>query len=287
LTREAEIHRLCIDCPYITKLVEFYDFNSGPGSQQHLIMELMEGGDLMHDVLLRRKEMYMDQGPGTLWMTDAEVRVVTWRVLKALQFMHSLSPDGSSVLHRDLKPDNIMLALRGPDGCGDCASAKVADLGHAKELVGVSQTYTSSGIGTVEYMPPEIAAAIVHKREIGHNKALDMWTVGVLVFVCFMQEYPFGGTGDENNPLRPYMMEAVRKRVLGEGLQGTGPEALHGLFPPGSPKAALWEQRNQHGRELMQRLMQREPAERWRVEDALSSPWFAGIEEEQGAGSEQ
>jgi hypothetical protein len=33
--------------------------------------------------------------------------------------------------------------------------------------------------------------------------------------------------------------------------------------------------------------MQREPAERWRVEDALSSPWFAGIEEEQGAGSEQ
>ena len=270
----------------------------------------MEGGDLMHDVLLRRKEMYMDQGPGTMWMTDAEVRVVTWRVLKALQFMHSLSPDGSSVLHRDLKPDNIMLALRGQDGCGDCASAKVADLGHAKELVGVSHTYTTSGIGTPEYMPPEIAKAIDLGVKMAHNKALDMWcvrvvdvaarlpfahtsvlpsirTVGVLIFVCFMQEFPFGSTGAANDPLRHFMMEQVRKTILSKGLRGTGPEALHDLFPPGSAKAEMFEQRNPHGRALMQMLMQSEPADRLRVDDALSSPWFAGIEEEQGAGSEQ
>lgn len=37
--KEAEILRRCVDCPFITRLVAFYD-KSGPGSDQHLVMEV-------------------------------------------------------------------------------------------------------------------------------------------------------------------------------------------------------------------------------------------------------
>ena len=233
----------------------------------------MEGGDLMNDVLLKRKDI---NGAFNAWMTDDEVRIVTWRVLKALEFMHSLSSDGSSILHRDLKPDNVLLARRGPDGCGDCATAKLADLGHAKQLDGVSRTFSET-VGTTEYMPPEFADAILNKSTAGYTKALDMWQAGVLIFVCFVQQYPYGGAGDRRSPQYQLMCTQVNQRILSQGLQGTGPGVLDPLIPPGSMQAVLFEARNVQGRHLMQSLLQRKPEDRPKVADALNHPWFAGM----------
>ena len=236
----------------------------------------------MKDVILKRQVLI--GGTDKPWMSDAEVRIVTWRVLKALEFMHSLSADGSSILHRDLKPDNVMLARRGPDGCGDCSTAKLADLGHSKLLDGVSRTFTDA-IGTAEYSPPEIAAARLSMPTDGHTKALDMWTVGVLLYVCFIHTYPFGTAGDRKKPEVHVKMVSLNRNIVGFGLRGTTPEALRHIVPPGSEQAALFALRNEHARKLMQTLLQAEARDRPRVEDALRNPWFDGIEAEAGAGA--
>lgn len=268
---EAAILKECIGCDFITRMVQFYP--ACDGSSEHLILERMEGGDLMNDVLLRRKSQ---RGQGTPWVSDEEVRIVVWRVLRALEFMHHLSPGGASILHRDIKPDNVFLARLGADGCGDCSTAKLADLGHAKELDGVSRTYTTT-VGTAEYMPPEYAAAQLTHKNVGHTKSLDMWTVGVLIYVCFAHEYPYGGAGDRKHPHAQFYMNDLNKKIMSEGLQGTGPEALRALLPPGSEKAALVEKRSALGRALMTALMQREPTHRLDVQSALQHEWFAGI----------
>jgi len=242
----------------------------------------MEGGDLMNDVLLMRSRVC---NPGAPFMSDEEVRIVTWRILRALQYMHDLSAGGSSILHRDIKPDNVFLAVRGSDGCGDCSTAKLADLGHAKELDGVSRTYTAAGVGTCEYMPPEFAAAAQHVEDVGHTKALDMWTVGVLIYICFAHEFPYGSAGSRNDEYFPWRMSQLNQKIMRNGLRGMGAEALQELVQPGTAKAALFEQHSAQGRALLQALMQSEPKDRLTVGQALQHPWFAGLEAAEGTAS--
>ncbi len=111
----------------------------------------MSGGDLMDGLLLKRRKAL---GDAVAWMTNSETRVVTWRVLKALEYMHCVK----KIVHRDLKSDNVLLARLGADGCGDPATSKLADMGHAKVLEHFSRAF-STDKGTVAYAAPEVAIA--------------------------------------------------------------------------------------------------------------------------------
>ncbi len=116
-------------------------------------VQLMSGGDLMVDVLLKRRTL---RGLAGEWMSAAEVRVATWRILKGLEFMHA-----KKCLHRDLKPENCLLKQRLPDGCGDAATLKLADFGHSKLVPpDVSRAYTNNK-GTAAYAAPEMAAQMI------------------------------------------------------------------------------------------------------------------------------
>ncbi len=81
-----------------------------------MCVQLMSGGDLMDGLLLKRRKAL---GDAVAWMTNSETRVVTWRVLKALEYMHCVK----KIVHRDLKSDNVLLARLGADGFGDPAYA--------------------------------------------------------------------------------------------------------------------------------------------------------------------
>ena len=71
------------------------------------------------------------------------------------------------MLYRDLKPENILI-----DNLGH---AKLTDFGLSKHLeAGVERTYTLAG--TPDYMAPEVI------QNVGHGKAADWWTLGVLVY---------------------------------------------------------------------------------------------------------
>ncbi len=100
----------------------------------------------MEDLLLKRMKL---RAAGAELMNGAEIRVLTWRVLKALEYMHCKK----KMMHRDLKPENILMARLGSDKCGDPASAMVCDFGHSKILA--ESTHTKR-MGTVAYAAPEI-----------------------------------------------------------------------------------------------------------------------------------
>jgi len=89
-------------------------------------------------------------------------------VIEAFAYMHSLN-----VIYRDLKPENLVL--------DDQGYLKVTDFGFAKVVV--NKTFTLCG--TPDYLAPEIVTGQ------GHGKAVDWWTLGVLIYEMIASFPPF------------------------------------------------------------------------------------------------
>jgi len=146
-----------------------------------LVMEYVEGPSL---------QGYLDRWGGV--MPYAEVRLVLDGVLLAMEAAH-----GAGVIHRDLKPDNILVR---PDESG--LHPKVADFGVAKVLEGTQFTVTGAVLGTFRYMSPEQ----VETPEVVDHRA-DIYAVGVTLFQLCTGRCPF-----ETSNNFGLMMAHVRQR---------------------------------------------------------------------------
>ena len=146
----------------------------------------MDGGDL-HEHIIERIAL---RGDTVAAMDEAEVRQVTWRMLQGLKYMH----DVKKMMHRDIKPGNVLLAKRGVDGLGDPTTAKLSDFGTSRQMGDLSRANTL-GLGTVAYTAPEISAAELSgttAAQGGYTNACDVWSVGVSLYVMLVQVYPCG-----------------------------------------------------------------------------------------------
>jgi serine/threonine-protein kinase len=101
-----------------------------------------------------------------------QVLPIYLQVLDALQFAHS-----QGVLHRDVKPDNIMVSPRG--------EVKVMDFGISHVLGQARQTREKTIVGTLEYIPPEQISG----KEIGPWS--DIYSLGALLYETMTARPPF------------------------------------------------------------------------------------------------
>jgi len=109
---------------------------------------------------------------GTL--PPAEIRQVLVQVTRALAYAHK-----SGIVHRDIKPDNIMFDEHG--------LAVVTDFGIAKAASGGKLTGTGMSIGTPHYMSPEQA------RAQSLDGRSDIYSLGVVAYQCLTGRVPFDG----------------------------------------------------------------------------------------------
>lgn len=163
-------------------IVKVYDVSFGD-RLQYIVMEYIEGITL--------KE-YIEQQKVINWK---EAVHFTTQILRALQHAHD-----KGIVHRDVKPQNIMLLQNG--------NIKVTDFGIARFSRGETRTMTESAIGSVHYISPEQA-----RGEITDDKA-DIYSVGVVLYEMITGKLPFESDSAVSVAIMQLQNEAVHPRDI-------------------------------------------------------------------------
>ena len=161
--------------------VSIYDFGVTSEGLVYLVMELVEGQNL--------RQIIKQQGP----LPPATVSEITNQVCSALQVAHQ-----QNVVHRDLKPDNIMV-----NATISGLRVKVLDFGIAKlrDLSTSNLTVTGNVMGTPHYMSPEQCLG----EEIDSRS--DLYSLGVVMYQMLAGSLPFNSA-----TLTAVVMQHVNKQ---------------------------------------------------------------------------
>ncbi len=142
-------------------IVEVYDVGEDNGSY-YIVMEYIEGKQL--------KQLLKKRGKLTL----NEVVDIMSQVTDGMSAAHD-----SYIIHRDIKPQNIMILENG--------LIKITDFGIAMALNSTQLTQTNSVMGSVHYLPPEQASGK------GATIQSDVYSMGILMYELLTGELPFRG----------------------------------------------------------------------------------------------
>jgi serine/threonine-protein kinase len=196
-------------------IVDVYDFGEAADGAMYLAMRFIEGRTL--------KELIARRGR----LTPAEAIGIARQACAALQAAHT-----QGLIHRDVKPQNIMVDARG--------IAHLTDFGVVKALSGPALTQSGMTFGTAAYLSPEQATG----EQVG--PASDIYALGCVLYEMLSGDPPF--TGD--NPA-----VVAYKQVWEE------PAPLHNVAPEVPPSLES----------IVMRCLQKDPARRYPSADALAA----------------
>ncbi len=161
-------------------IVSVYDVGDDKGFH-YIVMELVEGITL--------KKFIEKKG-------RLEIREAVGISIQIAQGMEAAHEHG--IIHRDIKPQNIMISRDG--------KVKVADFGIAKVVS--SDTYTQNAVGSAHYLSPEQA------RGGYYDERSDIYSLGVTLYEMLTGQLPFGGDSDVTVALKHIQSEARPAREL-------------------------------------------------------------------------
>lgn len=171
-------------------IVKVYDVSYGD-KLQYIVMEYVEGITL--------KE-YIEQQGAISWKETVHF---TTQILRALQHAHD-----KGIVHRDIKPQNIMLLENG--------TIKVTDFGIARFSRSETRTMTDTAIGSVHYISPEQA-----RGDITDDKS-DLYSVGVVMYEMLTGQLPFQSDNSVSVAIMQLQTDPVKPREINSSI----PEGL-------------------------------------------------------------
>ncbi|MBC7269804.1 MAG: serine/threonine protein kinase [Streptomyces sp.] len=155
------------------------------GNDLALVMDLVRGTDLR-----TRLERERRLAP------EAAVAIVA-DVADGLAAAHA-----KGVVHRDVKPENILLDMQGPLGPGGSHRALLTDFGVAKLIDSPKRTRATKIIGTPDYLAPEIVEGLPPRASV------DIYALATVLYELLAGFTPFGG-GHPGAVLRRHVTETV------------------------------------------------------------------------------
>jgi len=142
----------------------------------YLVMEFLPGGDFMNLLIEKDK------------LTEDEAKFYIAELILAVESIHKLD-----CIHRDIKPDNILIDKNGHIKLSDFGLAKVSDKLYEQNAVKdenfnpkkMTHKKLYSCVGTAYYVAPEV----LNKK--GYGQEIDWWSVGVIFFEMLVGYAPF------------------------------------------------------------------------------------------------
>lgn len=148
---------------HIVRLLDYQEI----GGSVYLVMEYCNGGDLAE---------YL-HSKGTL--SEDTIRIFLQQIVQAMKSLQS-----RGILHRDLKPQNILLChAEGRRSSPVNTCIKIADFGFARHLQ--TNTMAATLCGSPMYMAPEVIMSQ------NYDAKADLWSIGTIVYQCLTGKAPF------------------------------------------------------------------------------------------------
>jgi len=238
----------------ITSLFDMDIHNVHDFNEIYLVQELMEAD--LHQIIRSEQPL-----------TDAHFQYFIYQICRGLKYIHS-----ANVLHRDLKPGNLLVNA-------DC-ELKICDFGLARgfsEAPEANQGFMTEYVATRWYRAPEIMLSFQ-----SYTKAIDMWSVGCIFAEMLGGKPLFKGRDyvDQLNQILNILGtpdDATLRRVGSERAQ-VYIRSLPKM--PRIPFQNLYPKANPLALDLLSRLLAFDPAQRIVVEQALAHPYLAAYHDE-------
>ncbi|XP_018515638.1 serine/threonine-protein kinase D3 [Lates calcarifer] len=186
--------------------------------QVFVVMEKLHG-DMLEMILSSEKSR----------LPERLTKFLVTQILVALRHLHF-----KNIVHCDLKPENVLLASAEP-----FPQVKLCDFGFAR-IIG-EKSFRRSVVGTPAYLAPEVL------RSKGYNRSLDMWSVGVIIYVSLSGTFPFNEDEDINDQIQNAAF----------------------MYPPNP-----WKEISEEATDLINNLLQVKMRKRYSVDKSLSHPWL-------------
>ncbi|SCU86725.1 LAMI_0D03356g1_1 [Lachancea mirantina] len=195
-------------------------------------------------------------------LTDAHYQSFIYQTLCALKYIHS-----ADVLHRDLKPGNLLVNA-------DC-QLKVCDFGLARgysENPDENNQFLTEYVATRWYRAPEIMLSYQ-----GYTKAIDVWSCGCILAEFLGGKPIFKGKDyvDQLNRILQILgtpPEATLKRIGSKNVQ----DYIHQLgYIPKVPFSRLYPDANPQALDLLEKMLTFDPQDRITVDEALKHPYLS------------
>uniref|UniRef100_W5NJN7 Serine/threonine-protein kinase n=1 Tax=Lepisosteus oculatus TaxID=7918 RepID=W5NJN7_LEPOC len=183
-----------------------------------VVMEKLHG-DMLEMILSSEKSR----------LPERITKFLVTQILVALRHLHF-----KNIVHCDLKPENVLLASAEP-----FPQVKLCDFGFAR-IIG-EKSFRRSVVGTPAYLAPEVL------RSKGYNRSLDMWSVGVIIYVSLSGTFPFNEDEDINDQIQNAAF----------------------MYPPNP-----WIEISGEATDLINNLLQVKMRKRYSVDKSLSHPWL-------------
>ncbi|XP_035247271.1 serine/threonine-protein kinase ULK1 isoform X3 [Anguilla anguilla] len=204
-------------------IVALHDFQE-TASSVYLVMEYCNGGDLA-DCL---------HSKGTL--SEDTIRVFLHQIAGAMRVLQA-----KGVIHRDLKPQNILLSHAGGRKASPSNTCiKIADFGFARYLQ--SNMMAATLCGSPMYMAPEVIMSQTYDAKA------DLWSIGTIVFQCLTGKAPFQASSPQD------------LRLFYEKNKNLNPN--------------IPRETSSHLRHLLQGLLQRNPRDRMDFDEFFQHPFL-------------
>ncbi|KAM9294225.1 serine/threonine-protein kinase D1 [Gastrophryne carolinensis] len=172
-------------------------------------------------------EMILSSEKGRL--PERITKFLVTQILVALRHLHF-----KNIVHCDLKPENVLLASSDP-----FPQVKLCDFGFAR-IIG-EKSFRRSVVGTPAYLAPEVL------RNRGYNRSLDMWSVGVIIYVSLSGTFPF----NEDEDIHDQIQNAAF------------------MYPPNP-----WRETSSDAIDLINNLLQVKMRKRYSVDKTLNHTWL-------------